>query len=85
VPTLRGTKSPSLFLRSSGMLRAGLDYTIARDTFWTLTRQDLPNAGARASMVVLDKYEDWLADTIVRSLVGVPRRIRDGLTLSGST
>jgi AcrR family transcriptional regulator len=57
-------------LRSSGKLRAGLDYTTARDIFWALTGRDLYRMLVRERGWSADKYEDWLADTLVRSLVG---------------
>jgi AcrR family transcriptional regulator len=56
-------------LRSSGKLRAGLDDTTARDIFWTLTGRDLYRMLVRERGWSADKYEDWLADTLVRSLV----------------
>ena len=62
------------FLRGSGKLRAGLDYTTARDIFWALTGRDLYRMLVRERGWSADKYEDWLADTLVRSLVGLPRR-----------
>ena len=69
-------------LRSSGKLRAGLDYTTARDIFWALTGRDLYRMLVRERGWSADKYEDWLADTLVRSLVDLPRRDHtDGLTL----
>jgi AcrR family transcriptional regulator len=61
-------------LRSSGRLRAGLDYLTARDIFWALTGRDLYRMLVRERGWSADKYEDWLADTLVRSLVGPPRR-----------
>ena len=58
-------------LRSSGRLRAGLDYLTARDIFWALTGRDLYRMLVRERGWSADKYEDWLADTLVRSLVGL--------------
>jgi AcrR family transcriptional regulator len=61
-------------LRSSGKLGRGLDYTTARDIFWALTGRDLYRMLVRERGWSADKYEDWLADTLVRSLVSLPRR-----------
>jgi len=61
-------------LHSSAKLLAGLDYTTARDIFWTLTGRDLYRMLVRERGWSADKYEDWLADTLVRSLVGPPNR-----------
>jgi AcrR family transcriptional regulator len=64
------------FLRSSGKLRAGLDYTTARDIFWALTGRDLYRMLVRERGWSADKYEDWLANTLVDSLVGSQRKTR---------
>jgi AcrR family transcriptional regulator len=61
-------------LRSTGKLRAGLDYTTARDIFWTLTGRELYRMLVRERGWSADKYEDWLADTLVQSLAVQPRR-----------
>jgi len=61
------------FLRSSGKLRAGLDYATARDIFWALTGRDLYRMLVRERGWPADKYEDWLADTLVDSMVGPQR------------
>jgi len=61
-------------LHSSGKLRTGLDYTTARDIFWALTGRDLFRMLVRDRGWSADRYEDWLADTLVRCLVGLPRR-----------
>jgi len=56
-------------LRDSGSLRPGLDYTTARDIFWTLTGRDLYRMLVGERGWSAEKYEGWLADTLVRSLV----------------
>jgi len=61
-------------LRSSGKLRSGLDYTTARDIFWTLTGRDLYRMLVRDRGWSAEKYEDWLANTLVDSLVGSQRK-----------
>ncbi len=61
-------------LRSSGKLRAGLDYTTARDIFWALTGRDLYRMLVRERGWSADKYRDWLADTLVDSLVDPQRK-----------
>jgi len=61
-------------LSSSCKLRAGLDYTTARDIFWALTGRDLYRMLVRERGWSADKYEDWLADMLVDSLVGSQRK-----------
>ena len=61
------------FLRSSGKLRAGLDYTTARDIFWALTGRDVYRMLVRERGWSADKYEHWLANTLVDSLVSSRR------------
>ena len=69
-------------LRDSGKLRVGLDYTKARDIFWTLTGRDVYRMLVRERGWSPEKYQDWLADTLVHSLVttrrGNPFRKRTG-------
>lgn len=69
-------------LRDSGKLRAGLDYTTARDIFWTLTGRDLYRMLVHERGWSPEKYQDWLADTLVHLLVttgrGTPARKRTG-------
>jgi AcrR family transcriptional regulator len=63
-------------LRDAHRLRPELDYRIARDIFWMLTGRDVYR------MLVLErgwssqKYQDWLADTLVRTLLTPPRPAR---------
>ena len=57
-------------LHNSGKLRVGLDYTMARDIFWALTGRDLYRMLVRERGWSADKYEHWLANTLVGSLVG---------------
>jgi len=64
-------------LRSSGKLRAELDYTSARDIFWTLTGRDLYRMLVRERGWSADKYEGWLAATLVDSLVGSQSKTRE--------
>jgi len=64
-------------LRSSGKLRTGLDYTAARDIFWALTGRDLYRMLVRERGWSADMYEDWLANTLVDSLVGSQRETRE--------
>jgi AcrR family transcriptional regulator len=70
-------------LRDSGKLRAGLDYTTARDIFWTLTGRDLYRMLVHERGWSPEKYQDWLADTLVHLLVttgrGTPARKRTGI------
>src|SRR5580704_4405163 len=64
-------------LRDAGRLRAEFDYTTARDIFWTLTGRDIYRMLVRERGWSSQKYQDWLADTLVRSLLGPQRKSRN--------
>jgi len=57
-------------LRDAGSLRPELDYTTARDIFWMLTGRDIYRMLVRECGWSSQKYQDWLADTLVPSLLG---------------
>ncbi|HEX6503060.1 MAG TPA: helix-turn-helix domain-containing protein [Terriglobales bacterium] len=61
-------------LRDARRLRQDLDYTAARDIFWMLTSRDIYRMLVRERGWSSQKYQDWLADTLVRSLLGVRRK-----------
>jgi len=56
-------------LREAGRLRPELDDATARDIFWTLTGGDVYRLLVRERGWSSQKYQDWLADTLVRSLL----------------
>src|SRR6266536_2684965 len=56
-------------LRDARRLRPALDYTTARDIFWMLTGRDVYRMLVRERGWSSQKYEDWLADTLVHSLL----------------
>jgi len=56
-------------LRDAGRLRPELDYTTARDIFWMLTGRDVYRMRVRERGWSSQKYEGWLADTLVQSLL----------------
>jgi AcrR family transcriptional regulator len=56
-------------LREAGRLRPDLDYTTARDIFWMLTSRDIYRLLVRERAWSSQKYQEWLADTLVRSLL----------------
>jgi hypothetical protein len=62
-------------LRDAGRLRTELDYTTARDIFWTLTGRDIYRMLVRERGWSSEKYQDWLADTLVRALLGSRKKI----------
>jgi hypothetical protein len=62
-------------LRDARRLRSGLDYTTARDIFWMLTGRDPYRMLVRERKWSSQKYQDWLADTLVQSLLSPGRRI----------
>ena len=63
-------------LRDAGSLRLSLDSTTARDIFWMLTGRDIYRMLVRERGWSSQKYQDWLADTLVRSLLRTGRRHR---------
>jgi AcrR family transcriptional regulator len=67
-------------LRDARRLRPDLDYTTARDIFWMLTSRDIYRMLVRERGWSSQKYQDWLADTLVRSLLGPQRRSRNAAT-----
>jgi hypothetical protein len=60
-------------LRDAGSLRPGLDHATARDIFWMLTGRDVYRMLVRERGWSSQKYQDWLADTLVRSLLTAGR------------
>ena len=64
-------------LRDAGRLRLNLDYTTARDIFWMLTGRDIYRMLVRERGWSSQKYQDWLANTLVRSLLRTGRRHRE--------
>jgi len=62
-------------LRDAGRLQPGLDQATARDIFWMLTGRDVYRMLVRERSWSPQKYQDWLADSLVRSLLA-PRRRR---------
>ena len=67
------------FLRDTEALRSGLSHRTARDIFWMLTGGDVYRMLVRERGWSPQKYQNWLADTLVRSLL----RKRESRTKSG--
>jgi AcrR family transcriptional regulator len=65
-------------LRDAGRLRPGLDHATARDIFWMLTGRDVYRMFVRERGWSSQKYQDWLSDTLVHSLLtpGRPNPVR---------
>src|SRR5260370_26644485 len=61
-------------LRDSRRLRPGLDHGTAPDIFWMLTGRDVYRMLVRERGWSSQKYQDWLADTLVHSLLTPARR-----------
>ena len=57
------------FLRDSRRLRAGLSHKAARDIFWMLTGGDVYRMLVSERRWSPQQYQDWLADTLVHSLL----------------
>ena len=56
-------------LRDAKRVRPDLAYATARDVFWMLTGRDVYRMLVRERRWSSQKYQDWLADTLVRSLL----------------
>jgi len=56
-------------LRDAGKLQPGLSYATARDIFWMLTGRDVYRLLVRERGWSPQKYQDWLADLLVHSLL----------------
>ena len=67
-------------LRDAGRLRPDLEYGTARDIFWMLTGGDVYRMLVRERGWPSQKYQDWLADTLVHSLLA--RESKPGLRKS---
>jgi AcrR family transcriptional regulator len=66
-------------LRDARRLRPELDHQTARDIFWTLTGTEIYRMLVRERGWSSQKYQDWLADTLVQSLlIPAPDRPRTG-------
>jgi AcrR family transcriptional regulator len=64
------------FLRDAGAFRPGLNHRTARDIFWMLTGGDVYRMLVRERGWSPQKYQDWLADTLVLSLLSPGRATR---------
>jgi AcrR family transcriptional regulator len=67
-------KGTIVFLRNSGSLRLGLTNKSARDIFWMLTGGDVYRMLVRERGWSPQKYENWLADTLVQTLLTPGKR-----------
>ena len=56
-------------LREAGRLRPALDHGTARDIFWMFTGSDVYRMLVRERGWSPQKYQDWLADTLVKLLL----------------
>jgi len=63
-------------LCDAGRLRSELDHASARDIFWMLTGRDVYRMLVRERGWSSQKYEDWLADSLVRSLLTPATSVR---------
>jgi len=64
-----GEEGTITFLRETGRLRPGLDQKTARDIFWMLTGGDVYRMLVRERKWSPQKYQVWLANTLVHSLL----------------
>ena len=76
-----------LSLREAASLRPGLDPRTARDILWMLTGRDVYRMLVRERGWSAEKYQDWVADALVQSLLtqGSANPVRSRGTKSGSS
>ncbi len=74
-------------LRDAGRLRPGLDHGTARDIFWMFTGSDVYRMLVRERGWSPQKYQDWLADTLVHALLtpGRPSPVRSRAAERGAS
>lgn len=65
----QGEKAMIDSLRHAGALRPGLSHKMARDIFWMLTGGDVYRMLVRERGWSPQKYQNWLADTLVQCLL----------------
>jgi AcrR family transcriptional regulator len=72
-------------LREAGRLQPALDHGTARDVFWMFTGRDVYRMLVRERGWSPQKYQDWLADMLVHSLLTPekPKLVRNRPTQSG--
>jgi AcrR family transcriptional regulator len=63
-------------LQEARRLRPDLDYTSARDIFWMLTSRDIYRMLVLERGWASQKYQNWLADILLRSLLSPSGKIR---------
>jgi hypothetical protein len=57
-------------LGAAGRLRPGLEPESAHDILWTFTGREIYRMLIRERGWSSERYEQWLAETLVRSLIG---------------
>ena len=74
-------------LGQDASLRPGLDHRTARDILWMLTGRDVYRMLVRERGWTAEKYQDWVADALVQSLLsqGSANPVRSWATESGSS
>jgi len=71
--SLRYERQERMIVSLSDAGRLGLDHATARDIFWMLTGRDVYRMLVRERGWSSQKYQDWLADTLVQSLLTTAR------------
>src|SRR5712692_2104901 len=66
-------------LRDAGRLQPALDHATARDIFWMLTGRDIYRMLVRERGWSSQKYQVWLADSLVYSLLTRERPLTKGM------
>src|SRR5438876_366364 len=74
-------------LREAGRLKPELDHRTARDIFWMFTGRDVYRMLVRERGWSPQKYQDWLADTLVHALLtpGRPSPVRSRAAECGAS
>jgi len=70
---LRYERQERMIISLSDAGRLGPDRAAARDIFWTLTGRDVYRMLVRERGWTSQKYQDWVADTLVQSLLTTAR------------
>ncbi|HUE44216.1 MAG TPA: TetR/AcrR family transcriptional regulator [Candidatus Sulfotelmatobacter sp.] len=62
------------FLKKREVLRPGITASMARDILWTLTSHDVHRRLVVERKWSSDRYEEWLGDTLVATLLVAPNK-----------
>jgi AcrR family transcriptional regulator len=67
------------YIVQSGQLHPGITAEEARDVLWTFTARDLYRMLVLERKWNADRYEQWIGDTLISSLIATPSSLRPDL------